>query len=172
MRGEGNLIYFKSNYAEVDDSIRSIISAFRKLPPAVAKKRITQGMRKAIKPFLPVLQAHTPYKTGGLMRSAISKVKFYNKSDHGAVVGIIGYSRKPIRKRRGMFSLEGAGFHSHLVEYGTTNRKRSSGGSTGTMPAKRMLEQTLQSQKGLILFAIEQELAKSLEKAAEDLRKK
>jgi hypothetical protein len=166
------MIFFKANYAEVNDDIRGILNAFRKLPPTIAKNRIRQGMRKAIKPFLPALQANTPYKTGGLMRSAISMVKFYNKSDHGAVVGIIGYSRKTVKKRKGMFSLEGAGFHSHLVEKGTTGRKRKSGGSTGTMPAKRMVERTLASQKGLILLSIEQELAKSLEKTADDLRKK
>lgn len=166
------MIFFKSNYAEVDGNIKGIINAFRKLPPEIAKKRLAQGMRRAIKPFLPSLQSITPYKTGGLMRSAISKVKFYNKSDHGAVVGLIGFSRKTVKKRKGMFSLEGAGFHSHLVEYGTTGRKRKSGGSTGTMPAANMVRRTLTSQNGLILLSIEQELAKGLEKAAEDLRKK
>ena len=166
------MLFFKSNYADVNDDIRHIIQAFRKLPPTIAKNRIRQGMRRAIKPFLPMLQANTPYKTGGLVRSAISIVKFYNKVDHGAVAGIIGYSRKTIKKRKGMFSLEGAGFHSHLVEYGTTGRKRKSGGSTGVMPAKHMVGRTLASQKGLIMLSIEQELAKSLEKTAEDLRKR
>ena len=166
------MIYFKSNYAEVDDSIRSIIAAFRKLPPTIAKKRITQGMQRAIKPFLPALRSVTPYKTGGLMRSAISKVKFYNRSDHGAVAGVIGFSRKTVKKKTKFGTVEGAGFHSHLVEFGTSGRKRKSGGSTGSMPARHMLLNTLTSHRGQILLAIEQELAKSLEKTAEDLRKK
>jgi hypothetical protein len=166
------LIYFKSNYAEVDDSIRNIIAAFRRLPPTIAKKRITQGMRRAIKPFLPALQSITPYKTGGLMRSAMSKVKFYNKADHGAVAGVIGFSRKTVKKRTSLGTVEGAGFHSHLVEYGTNGRKRKSGGSTGSMTGKHMLLRTLKGYQGQILLAIEQELATSLEKTAEDLRKK
>jgi hypothetical protein len=40
------------------------------------------------------------------------------------------------------------------------------------MPAKHMVLRTLTSHRGQILLAIEQELAKSLEKTAEELRKK
>ena len=168
-----SLIVFKTNYSEVNDEIRGIIRRFRELPPAIAKNRIRQGMTRAIKPFLPALRSATPHRTGMLVRSAISIVKFYNKSDHGAVVGCVGFSRKKVVKRRGGFLLEGAGYHSHLVEYGTQSRARKNGGgSTGSMPAAHMVSRTLASQKGLILLSIEQELAKSLEKATEDLRKK
>lgn len=164
--------FFKANYSEVTSEIKHLIEAFRKLPPDIAKKRMTQGMRKAIKPFLPEVQRNTPQRSGDLMRSAISIVRFYNKSDHGAVAGVIGFSRKKTVKKRGMFVVTGAGFHSHLVERGSKSRQKKNGANCGTMPAYRMVANTLASQKGLILLSIEQELAKSLEKTAEDLRKK
>lgn len=163
--------FFKSNYEENSEQIRQLIAAFRKLPPKVAKGRIKQGLRRAIKPFLPALRSATPHRTGGLMRAAISIVKFYNKSDHGAVVGIVGYSRKTVTKKRKGVVTTGAGYHSHLVEKGTKPRQRKSGGSTGSMPAAFMVRDTYAQYKGRILLAVENELAKSLEKAAEDLRK-
>jgi len=166
-------VFFKSNYAEVTDDIRQIMAAFRKLPATIAKKRLRQGMRKAIKPFLPALQSATPFDSGNLMRSAISIVRFYNKADHGAVAGVIGFSRKRKSKRRGHFTVSSAGFHSHLVEDGTRERtQKSTGRKCGRMPASHMVRETLAKYRGLILLGIEQELAKSLEKTAEDLRKK
>lgn len=163
--------FFKANYAEVTEEIKQLVEAFRKLPPTIAKKYMKQGMRRAIKPFLPEVQRNTPQRSGDLVRSAISIVRFYNKADHGAVCGVIGFSRKKTRRRHGDFVVTGAGFHSHLVERGSGPRRKRNGANCGTMPAYEMVKKTLSSQKGLILLAIEQDLARSLEKAAASLRK-
>ena len=56
--------FFKSNYAEVSDEIKQLVQAFRKLPPTIAKKYMKQGMRRAIKPFLPEVQRNTPQRSG------------------------------------------------------------------------------------------------------------
>ena len=161
--------FFKSNYEENSEQIRQLIRAFRKLPPATAKKRMRQGMRRAIKPFLPALQHNTPIRSGGLFWSAHSIVKFYDKANHGAVAGVIGYSRKVKKIKK--LGVSGSGNHSHLLEFGTAPRRRKNGGSTGRTPAHHMVERTLATYKGRILLAVENELAKSLEQAAKDLRK-
>ena len=166
------MITYRLNDAKVDASIKNIMAAFKKLPPEIANKRMKQGMTRATKQFLPTLKSVTPYKTGGLMRSAISKTKTYDRSDRGAVAFIAGFSYRRVTRRTRFGTVEGAGFHAHLVEWGTTGRTRRNGGSTGSMSARHVLTNTLASQQNQILRTIEQELAKSLEKTAEDLGKK
>lgn len=166
-----NNLFFHSNYAEFQRDTQYLIEAFRKLPPRLAKKHMTAAMRRAIKPFEPALRDATPYRTGSLRRSIKTITRFYNKADHGAVAAVVGYARGTLKKKRGQFVISGSGQHGIIVEKGTTDRKTSSGRRCGRMPARYMMQSTLNANKSAILSNIETQLAVSLERAAKELAK-
>jgi HK97 gp10 family phage protein len=153
----------KSN-RDLDDLIR----AFAKLPGSLARKHLKAAIRRSIKPFTPALKAATPRSTGNLRRSVTTVVKFGTKVSRGSgeafrgtAMGIVGFSRKGKKKNQ-------KGDHSVLVEAGTKPRRRKSGGSTGTMPPKHMLRDTLASKKSGILSNLELEMGVSLERATQE----
>lgn len=157
------------NDAAIQRQVQDLIKRFRELPTNIAKKRMRSAIRKAIKPFEPTLRANTPYRTGQLMRSIISKVKVYDKPTHGAIVSVIGYARGSLQKRRGQFVVSGSGHHALLVENGTKPRTRKNGGSCGTMPARHMARRTLDATRQPVLSALVSELASALEKATQEI---
>jgi len=151
---------------DIDDLIR----AYAKLPGALARKHMKAGIRRSIKPFVPALKAATPRSTGNLRRSVTTVVKFGkkvsrgpNEAFRGTVFGVVGFSRKGKKKNQ-------KGDHSVLVEQGTKPRRRKSGASTGKMPPKHMLRDTLAAKKEGILSNLELELGVSLERATNELK--
>lgn len=163
----------KSN-RELDDLIR----AYAKLPGSLARKHLKASIRRSIKPFVPALKAATPRgATGNLRRSVTTVVKFGkkvtrgpNEPFRGTAMGIVGFSRKGKKKNQ-------KGDHSVLVEQGSKPRRRkgvrgntfgSGQGSTGTMPPKHMLRDTLAAKKSGILSNMEIEMGVSLERATRE----
>jgi len=154
----------KSN-RDLDDLIR----AYAKLPGSLARKHLKAAIRRSIKPFVPALKAATPRgATGNLRRSVTTVVKFGTKVSRGSgeafrgtAIGIVGYSRKGAKKNQ-------KGDHSVLVEQGSKPRRRKLGGSTGTMPPKHMLRDTLAAKKSGILSNMEIEMGVSLERATQE----
>lgn len=153
----------KSN-RDLDDLIR----AYAKLPGSIARKHLKAAIRRSIKPFVPALKSATPRSTGNLRRSVTTVVKFGTKVSRGSgeafrgtAIGIVGYSRKGKKKNQ-------KGDHSVLVEAGTKPRRRKRGGSTGTMPPKHMLRDTLAAKKSGILANMEIEMGVSLERATQE----
>jgi hypothetical protein len=155
-------IFFKTNYPDLAKDVADIIAAYRKLPPHIAKKHLRAAMGRSIKPFLPALKANTPTYTGNLKRSVTSVTRFYDRVDHGAVVGVVGFSRGGKTKRN-------MGNHGLFVESGTNPRRTRTRRFCGSMPAKGMLKRTLSSMRGPILRDIEMQMAFSLEKATREL---
>jgi len=171
----------KSN-RDLDDLIR----AYAKLLGSLARKHLKAAIRRSIKPFTPALKAATPRgATGNLRRSVITVVKFGTKVSRGAneafrgtAIGIVGFSRKGKKKNQ-------KGDHSVLVEQGSKPRFRKTAvakrggvkarskfsagqGSTGTMPPKHMLRDTLASKRSGILSNMEIEMGVSLERATQE----
>jgi plasmid stabilization system protein ParE len=163
----------KSN-RDLDDLIR----AYAKLPGSLARKHLKASIRRSIKPFVPSLKSATPRgATGNLRRSVTTVVRFGTKvsrrggdSFRGTAIGIVGFSRKGKKKNQ-------KGDHSVLVESGSKPRRRkgvrgnsfSAGqGSTGTMPPKHMLRDTLASKRSGILSNLEIEMGVSLERAVRE----
>lgn len=153
----------KSN-RDLDDMIR----AYAKLPGSIARKHLKAAIRRSIRPFVPALKSATPRSTGNLRRSVTTVVKFGTKVSRGSgeafrgtAIGIVGYSRKGKKKNQ-------KGDHSVLVEAGTKPRRRKRGGSTGTMPPKHMLRDTLAAKKSGILSNMEIEMGVSLERATQE----
>jgi len=161
-----------ANEQQVQRQIVSIIAAFRKLPKEIAKTRMRSAIRRATKPFEPMLRANTPHFTGSLQRSLKTKIRVYDKPTHGAAVAVIGYVRGTLRKKRGQFVISGSGSHAILVERGTKPRnKRGTKAFCGSMPANYMARRTLDAMKGQIMNAVKVELATALEKTAQELAK-
>jgi len=170
-------------------SIETMVANYGRLPGAIARKYLKAAVRRSIKPFVPALKAATPRgATGNLRRSVITVVKFGTKvsrgsgeSFRGTAIGIVGYSRKGKKKNQ-------KGDHSVLVEQGTKPRFRKTAvakrggvkarskfsagqGSTGTMPPKHMLRDTLASKKSSVLSQLESEMAVSLERAVAESKR-
>jgi hypothetical protein len=154
----------KSN-RDLDDLIR----AYAKLPGSLARKHLKAAIRRSIKPFVPALKAATPRgATGNLRRSVTTVVRFGTKVSRGSgeafrgtAIGIVGFSRKGKKKNQ-------RGDHSVLVEAGSKPRRRKRGGSTGTMPPKHMLRDTLAAKRSGILSNMEIEMGVSLERATQE----
>jgi hypothetical protein len=162
-------LFFSSFDVQSNRDLDDLIRAYSKLPGSLARKHLKASIRRPIKPFVPALKAATPRSTGNLRRSVTTVVKFGTKvsrvntySFKGTAMGIVGYSRKGAKKTQ-------KGDHSVLVEAGTKPRRRKSGGSTGTMPPKHMLRDTLAAKRSGILSNMEIEMGVSLERATREL---
>jgi hypothetical protein len=155
-------IFFKTNYPSLAGDVADIIAAYRKLPAHIAKKHLKAAMGRTIKPFIPALRANTPKYTGNLKRSVTSVTRFYDKADHGAVVGVVGFSRGGKTKRN-------MGNHGLFVEAGTKPRRTRAKRFCGSMPARAMLRATLSTMRGPILANLGIDIAVALERATREL---
>jgi len=154
-------------------NIETMIANYGRLPGSLARKYLKKAVRESIKPMVSPLKSATPRgKTGNLRRSVTTVVRFGSKvtrgpteSFKGTAIGIVGFSRKGAKKNQ-------KGDHSVLVEQGSKPRRRKSGASTGTMPPRHMLRETLASKKSSVLSRLESEMAVRLEKAADELSRR
>lgn len=93
----------------------------------IAAKHFAAAIRKALRPGMNALKARTPEgPTGNLRRAIRIKTKSYKKD--GAAWGIVGFTYKGAKKSKanqgGTVGLsKDRGFHAHLLEYGTRERK-------------------------------------------------
>lgn len=154
-------------------NIETMIANYGRLPGSIARKYLKKAVRESIKPMVSPLKAATPRgKTGNLRRSVTTVVRFGSKvtrgpteSFKGTAIGIVGFSRRGEKKNQ-------KGDHSVLVEQGSKHRRRKNGGSTGKMPPRHMLRETLASKKSSVLSRLESEMAVRLEKAADELSRR
>ena len=161
--------FFVAYSDQSNRDIDNLIRAYGQLPIRLARKHMQAAMRRSIRPFAPALRRATPKKSGGLRKSVKVRVKFSNRmtrtswgSFSGGVTGTIGFGR-------GGSSPTRMGNHASIVEAGTKERARKSGARTGTMPARRMVRDTLAAHRAGILASLELELGVSLERAAREL---
>lgn len=141
--------------------IDSLVRAFNSLPGRLGVRHMQKALRRGIKPFHPALRAATPVRTGGLRRSVKTIVRTYGKTQTQRVVGVIGYGRGGENNKKGN--------HSAIVEGGTVERFTKRRGRRGSMPARRMLRDTIAANQSTILSNITKEMGVSLERAAAEL---
>ena len=170
-------LFFMSYFSDKSNrDLDDLIRAYGQLPGSLARKHLKAAIRRSIRPFVPALKAATPRgKTGNLRRSVKTVVRFGNKVSRsswgnfrGTAYGVVGFSKGGEKKNQ-------KGSHATFVEKGTKPRFRKGAkggtgrGSTGTMPPKHMLRETLASKKSGILSNLELEMGVSLERATREL---
>lgn len=153
-------IYFQYNYRETEKEFQRLIRRYYALPAYVSRQQLRQAVARAITPFKAAVRAAAPVKTGGLRRSVASKVKMYSRT-YPAVVGVVGFVRK--RDKRQM------GYHAAIIEGGTKDRVRKSGGRTGRVTPHPMVRPVLEANRSAILANVMREMAVGLERAAQKL---
>jgi hypothetical protein len=184
-------LFFSAFFSEKSNrDLDDLIRAYAKLPGSLARKYLKKAIRESIKPFTPALKAATPRgATGNLRRSVTTVVKFGTKVSRGSgeafrgtAIGIVGFSRKGKKKNQ-------KGDHSVLVESGSKPRRRKTAvakrggvkarstfskgqGSTGTMPPRHMLRDTLAAKKSGILSELETQMGIRLELATQELARR
>jgi hypothetical protein len=141
--------------------VDSLVRAFNNLPGRLGARHMQKALRRGIKPYHPVLRAATPVRTGGLRRSVKTIIRTYGKTQTQRVVGIVGYGRGGSDGKKG--------YHSAVVERGTAERFTTTRRRRGSMPARRMLRDTIAANQSAILANITAEMAVSLERAAAEL---
>ena len=164
-------LFFMSYFSDKSNrDLDDLIRAYGQLPGSLARKHLKAAIRRSIRPFVPALKAATPRgKTGNLRRSVKTVVRFGNKVSRsswgnfrGTAYGVVGFSKGGEKKNQ-------KGSHAAFVEEGTKPRVRKRRGSTGAMPPKHMLRDTLASKKSGILSNLELEMGVSLERATREL---
>ena len=124
---------------EIDyTQIKVLEDFFSKLSHIDQRKIFLAGFRKAGKPLVKAAKANTPIKTGKLQKS-IGTMAIPRE------IAILVGAKKP------------KGSHGHLIESGTTERFRKSGGSTGKVKATNFFEQAYDSTSKEVFDTIEKE---------------
>lgn len=142
--------------------LRELDALLQQLPRAMSNTVTRNALRKAGEPTRALAEENAPVEAGGLKESMqISSQLNRNQRrgrqriKHGAEV-FVG-STSPL---------------AHLVEFGTAERFRKGGASTGVMPAKPFLTQAWDSTKHEALAILGKELWAELRKAAKRLRRR
>ena len=144
------------------DGLRELESALKQLPRSMSKTVVRNALKKAGEPIRAAGEANAPVAAGGLKES-IQLSTTLNRN-----------------QRRGRWRLkEGAEVFigstsplGHLVEFGTAERYRKSGASTGVMPAQPFLTQAWDATKDEALDILKIELWRQLQKAAKRLARR
>ena len=152
--------FFRYNFRETEKEFQSLIRRYAALPSYVSRQQLRQAVARAITPFKAAVRAVAPVKTGGLRRSVASKVKFYSRT-YPSVVGVVGFVRKKDKRKMG--------YHAAIIEGGTKDRVRKSGGRTGRVTATPMVRPVLQAYRSAILANVMREMATGLERSAAKL---
>ncbi len=121
----------------------------RDLPNKLVRKYVRAAYSKGATILAKEAKRRVPVKTGALKRSITRKIRV-NQRQHYALVGA-DYAIAP---------------HQHLVEFGSAERKRSSGGSTGASPPQPFLRPALENTKREIARVIIRHLIGGLRKEA------
>jgi hypothetical protein len=97
-------------------------AAFKLLPNNIAAKHMAAALGRAIDPTYKLIRKLTPKgPTGNLRKAVKKKTKKYVKD--GAGVAIAGYTKAPKGKSNQDRRSNERGFHAHLVEKGTKQRR-------------------------------------------------
>jgi len=121
----------------------------RDLPNKLVRKYVRAAYSRGATILAKDAKRRVPVKTGDLKRSITRKIRV-NQKKHYALVGA-DYSIAP---------------HQHLVEFGSAERQRSSGGSTGASPPRPFLRPALENKKREIARLIIRHLIGGLRREA------
>lgn len=126
-----------------------VANRLRGLPSKLIRKYVRAAYSRGATILAKEARRRVPVKTGALKRSITRKIRV-NQRQHYALVGA-DYAIAP---------------HQHLVEFGSAERKRSSGGSTGASPPQPFLRPALENKKREIARVIIRHLIGGLRKEA------
>jgi len=155
------------------EGLKELDDMLRQLPKAMGKAVLRKVLNKAALPIQVAAKAHVP-------RSETRNIKGIAYSGGNLAESIVITPRLKKSQRRGqrlakdeiVVYVGSTAPHAHLVEFGTAERYRKSGGHTGAMPAFPFLTVAWDSTKKKALRIIRDELETELVKAASRLRKK
>ena len=115
---------------------KPIDRAFQELPKRVAKKVVTQAMRRAMKPVATQVRANAPVQTGAT-KGAV-KVRAAKRSRKGFGINV----------QIGEGDFKGDTFAAAFVEYGTQKRrKKSTGQYVGQVRARHFMRRAYKQKK-------------------------
>ena len=155
---------FEPNSYDADKHIGALMNAYKALPKHIAKKHLKAAMRKLLRPGVPILRRNTPptstrrgrrkkgekARSSGALRRAVT-VRTGQTGKNGAfdafVFGVLGY-KASFESRKAIW-----------LQFGTS----------GGVPAFRMIERTLAEFGPIAASRLAEEMAKGLEKAAAEL---
>jgi HK97 gp10 family phage protein len=123
------------------EQIKILEDFFASLGTMDQRKIFTSGFKKAARPLLRAMRANVPVNTGRLRRSLASVML---PNDISIIVGArtVGLNK---------------GWYGHLVEYGTVDRIRKSGGRTGKVTGTHFVERAFYSTEKQVYGSIEDE---------------
>lgn len=124
------------------------------LPERIMRKVMRKAVTRAGQIVLKRARATAPVAKGTYKKALAKKTKTYKKTN--SVVGIIG-------------AKHAAAPHQYLIEEGTKERFRRSGGSTGRMPASHHMAKVLRDTSRLVLSEFNIKLGKEIEREAAKL---
>jgi HK97 gp10 family phage protein len=118
--GSGGFRGDRSNTVRIEGD-EEIIARLFALTGTIGRRYLGKAVKESMRPMKAALLANTPHGPTGNAREAVAdKVKIYAT---GTVFGIVGYRRAVSKKdQRG-----NKGFHSHLLEFGTDERRPKNG---------------------------------------------
>ena len=148
------------------DGLQELQTALLQLPKQLRRSVLTKALTTAAQPTLALARANVPD----------SGVAHKNKLRD--TLHVSTKLNKNQRRGRGRLAdgvevfIGSTAPHAHLVEFGTAERYRKSGGSTGVMPAKPFLTQAWDATKGEALEILKLELWREMVKAARRLARR
>lgn len=153
--------------------LKELADALRALPTELASKSggpLAKGLRAAgyvirddAKRRAPVLAEPAKYRKAGTLKNAI-KVRRDRIQAPGAVETFEVYVQKAKGGKRGTYSPDDP-YYWRFVEFGTGERHKKSGASSGRVIARPFLRPAFEAKKEEALRTFEAELAKAIDKA-------
>ena len=142
--------------------LRELDGLLKQLPRAMSNTVMRNALKKAGEPTRAAGEANAPVEAGGLKESIQLSAQLNRNQRRG----------RPRIKEGAEIFIGSTSPLGHLVEFGTAERYRKSGGSTGVMPAKAFMTQAWDATKDGALEILRKELWAELAKAVKRLRKR
>lgn len=146
------------------EGLRELDQMLKELPKTMAKSVLRNACKKALIPVRDLARKTAPRGGTGDFSESIEIGTKLNKH------------QKRSRKRPGPQEVEvfvgSTSSLGHLVEWGTRQRVRESGGATGEMPADPFFSRAWNAKKKTVFILLKKELATELMKGVARLRKR
>lgn len=143
--------------------LKELDDMLRQLPKTMSKAVLRKGLQKAAVPTREAAIGNVPQGETGKLKESIKIATRLKRSQRRG--------RLPRKDAVEVFVGSDAP-HAHLVEFGTKERYRDSGGRTGRMPEAPFLSQAWERTRHQALDIFANQTAEELEKAAKRLRKR
>jgi HK97 gp10 family phage protein len=144
------------------DGLKELDQMLQDLPKAMSKTVLRNALKKAGAPIRDEAAANAPHgPTGNLAKSIVVSTKL-KKSQ-----------RRRMKQRDAVEVFVGATApHAYLVEFGSAERQRKNGASTGVMPSNPFFTRAWDATKATALKILVAEIRVELLKAAKRLRER